>query len=205
MENQKYCETKDCCVAYLRDDNCDNCPYAKFLLSNIVDGAYAINNNKVEVDGNVLLSKSNLVEIPWLFSTVSGHFHADSCNLTSLYGCPSYVGGDFWCSHNKLTSLKYCPEIVGDSFHCHNNQLKSLNGIKNVGNRIVCVNNPIESFVGLSESIIFKIGESKDFNHLIDVAYIPYELRREFDEWLLSKNTEKIITIDLIQKRLESI
>jgi hypothetical protein len=142
----------------------------KFRIEN-----YTINEDSVDVDGNVYLYGKGLTKLPLKFGKVSGNFscHGNklkslsgaplsvggyfSCHsnqLKSLSGAPLSVGGDFYCSDNKLKSLEGSPLSVGGNFNCSSNQLKSLSGAPlSVGGYFSCRGNQLKSLEGISGRI----------------------------------------------------
>ena len=108
-----------------------------------IKGTYEINNNLIDVIGNVILIKET-VRLPVNFGNVTGSFSCSNNQLTSLEGCPQSVGGSFSCEHNQLTSLQGCPQSVGGSFYCSYNQLTSLEGCpQSVGGYFFCYYNQL--------------------------------------------------------------
>ncbi|WP_029596553.1 hypothetical protein [Flavobacterium sp. ACAM 123] len=88
---------------------------------------YSINQDgSIDVDGDVILSKMNIIMIPLNFNRVSGNFICSYNQLTSLKNAPRIVGESFGCRINLLTSLEHCPKIIGGSFNCGKNRLTSL-------------------------------------------------------------------------------
>ena len=85
----------------------------------IVDGL-------VNVNGDVILYKQHLYELPIQFGRVTGDFNCYDNRLLTLKGCPSYVGGDFICSGNRLSTLKGCPTEVCGCFECNDCEIESL-------------------------------------------------------------------------------
>jgi len=185
------CEYINCCTIFSRDNHCTNRPPLKLSLSAIIDGTYNITNGKVNVEGNVCLIRQGLKIIPWMFRAVSGHFHIDENELTSLYGCPEHIGRDLYCNKNKLKSLKYCAKTIGENFCCGNNKLTSFNYCPEyIGGSFYGYNNPIESLVGLSFHIMMKIYHRNEYSILTERVCIPKELLGKFKKWLI-KDTVK--------------
>src|SRR5271157_4926923 len=58
------------------------------------DGSY-------DVNGDVNLSRQDLLELPFRFGKVTGYFDCRNNQLTNLEGSPDSVGGDFYCSYNR--------------------------------------------------------------------------------------------------------
>ena len=85
---------------------------------------YTINEDlSVDVNGDVDLFSSELIEIPVRFGVVSGNFDCFKNKLQSLKNCPIEVGGDFSCFNNELLNLDGCPIKVGGNFYCGFNEL----------------------------------------------------------------------------------
>ena len=106
---------------------------------------YKVVDRYVDVEGDCNIGGLGLVEIPVQFRVVTGNFHCDHNQLTSLEGAPVSVGGDFYCDHNHLTSLEGAPVSVGGSFYCNNNHLTSLRGAPvSVGGSFYCHHNSVE-------------------------------------------------------------
>ena len=88
---------------------------------------YTINEDgSIDVNGDVDLCDSGLIELPLKFNKVFGFFDCGYNKLTSLKGSPKYVELDFNCEHNDLTNLEYGPEYVGGFFDCNHNFLVTL-------------------------------------------------------------------------------
>lgn len=139
---------------------------------------FTINDDMiVDVKGDVILSKKELLYIPIKFGIVYGDFLIESnflknligcpkkvmgvfsCNrnrLISLEGCPDFVGKDFYCCENKLESLNFCPIEVKSSFYCNNNKLKTLKADKAyiVGGYFNCSSNLLETLEGSPNKIM---------------------------------------------------
>ena len=85
---------------------------------------YTVNDDEsIDVNGDVDLSRYDLTELPLTFNRVTGNFKCGVNNLTTLKGSPRWVGGWFSCSNNQLTSLEFSPEYVGDDLFCSDNNL----------------------------------------------------------------------------------
>jgi hypothetical protein len=97
--------------------------YKNFIKESKED-IYTINEDSVDVDGDVNLYGKGLTKLPLKFGKVSGYFDCGDNQLISLEGAPLSVGGDFYCSFNQLKSLQGSPKSVGRHFYCDNNQLK---------------------------------------------------------------------------------
>jgi hypothetical protein len=111
---------------------------------------YTINlDGSVDVEGNVVLSRMELTQLPLQFGKVSGNFLCNKNHLTSLKGSPSEVGGKFNCYGNQLTNLEGAPRKVGGDFYCSDNQLTTLDGApREVGGDFDCRSNKIWNFIG---------------------------------------------------------
>jgi hypothetical protein len=115
---------------------------------------YTINEDSVDVDGNVHLHEKRLTKLPLKFGKVSGNFYCSFNELKSLSGAPLSVGGHFSCHGNKLISLEGAPISVGRDFYCDSNQLKSLEGSPlSVGGGFYCNSNQLKSLEGISGRI----------------------------------------------------
>ena len=115
---------------------------------------YTINEDSVDVDGNVKLYDKGLTKIPLKFGKVSGYFYCHGNKLISLEGSPLSVGGDFSCQYNQLKSLEGSPLSVGGNFNCSHNQLKSLEGSPlSVGGHFSCSFNQLNSLSGAPLSV----------------------------------------------------
>jgi len=80
---------------------------------------YKINDDlTITVSGGVYLAYNILNELPYFinFSIVNGDFQCDSCNLTTLRGCPLEVYGSFDCTDNGLNNLDYAPKKITGNF-----------------------------------------------------------------------------------------
>ncbi|MCK9475622.1 MAG: hypothetical protein M0R46_06880 [Candidatus Muirbacterium halophilum] len=108
---------------------------------------YTINDDdSIDVNGDVDLSRKKLKELPLKFRKVSGDFYCSYNQLSSLVGCPQSIGGDFYCGINKLTSLVGSPQRVGGDFECNNNNLTSLEGVpKRVSGLFLCYSNKLKN------------------------------------------------------------
>jgi hypothetical protein len=107
---------------------------------------YKVVDRYVDVEGDCNIGGLGLVEIPVQFRVVTGNFHCDHNQLTSLEGAPVSVGGDFYCYSNQLTSLRRGPRDVGGDFYCYSNQLTSLEGAPvSVGGIFYCHHNLLTS------------------------------------------------------------
>jgi hypothetical protein len=104
---------------------------------------YFINpDGTIDVNGNVKLCDSSMIELPLTFNKVTGYFDCQNNLLTSLKGSPKWVSGYFYCDFNKLTSLEFSPDYVGGSFGCTDNDLSDLVGSpKEVGGYFYCASN----------------------------------------------------------------
>lgn len=117
---------------------------------------YTINDDfTIDVDGDINLFKTDLIEIPDYiqFGVIRGNFDCSSNHLSSLRGCPRKVDGFFNCSFNKLTSLEGSPEKVKGGFYCGSNQLTSLEGAPKEVDDFYCNNNQLISLKGAPKKV----------------------------------------------------
>ena len=111
------------------------------------DGTYSCN-------GNLDLSRSQLIKFPVRFKDVKGNFYCDHNQLISLEGAPEKVSGNFSCYYNQLISLEGAPEKVGGDFSCDHNQLISLEGVpETVDGNFYCGYNQLTSLEGAPETV----------------------------------------------------
>jgi hypothetical protein len=133
------------------------------------DVIYTLNkDNRIDVEGNVDLSYSNLTKLPVKFGKVTGNFYCVYNQLTTLEHCPTTVTGYFYCSNNQLTSLKGCPITVSGYFNCSNNDLTSLEHcpITVLGN-FYCFNNKFPE--NIQEKIDNFEGTWQELLHLMNI------------------------------------
>ena len=112
--------------------------YSKEVINDIIKRGRQNNDGSWDINGDVLINNLGLNKIPLKFNKVSGNFHCENNNLTSLEGSPEEVGGYFNCSINKLTSLIGAPNEINKSFFCSNNKLNSLKGAPKIINYSFC-------------------------------------------------------------------
>jgi len=111
-------------------------------------------NGDVVWEGDCKWNNKGFTKFPPNFVEVTGYFHCEDNQLTSLAGCPQTVGGHFSCEDNQLTSLAGAPQTVGGNFSCNNNQLTSLEGCpQTVGEDFWCGNNPLLTTIPLGIQI----------------------------------------------------
>lgn len=134
---------------------------------------YLINEDlSVDVNQTVVLTNSDLKELPVQFNSIQGALYLNNNKLITLKGCPKKVNSHFIIEHNELVSLEHCPEIIGGHFECHYNKLESLkHGPKSVGRNYVCSHNYLKSLEHCPETIIanFDCGS----NYIEDLKYLP--------------------------------
>ena len=100
-------------------------------------------DGSISVDGDVNLTNKYITHLPVKFRKVSGYFHCDYTNITSLEGSPQDVGRYFSCSDTKIISLKGGPKKVGGHFSCYGTKITSLEGAPEfVGGEFYCENTP---------------------------------------------------------------
>lgn len=134
----------------------------RHYLNGIVDGLWKIENDEVEVQGDVRISNASGKRIPVNFSVVHGDFKITDCyKLTSLMGCPRRVTGDFTVSKCwELISMKHGPSDVGGDY-----------------NVLFCPK--VESGAGISPS-------AKNYNVVFCVKFPRLEIN------VLTKNEQKL-------------
>jgi hypothetical protein len=164
---------------------------------------YTINRDgKIDVNGNVILSKMDLTKLPLRFNHVSGHFWCHDNKLMSLEGSPKSVGGIFTCQYNKLTSLRGAPQSVVGDFYCYYNKLTSLEGApQSVGGFFSCVDNKLTTLEGAPQSV----GDFYcDNNQLTTLDGLEFKSFKSIDlesnpineivkDWINSNNREELI------------
>lgn len=133
----------------------------------------------VNIDGDLVISNKQFVEVPVKFEHVTGFFNCSSNELTSLEFAPSFVGGNYSCSKNNLTSLKFLPQSINGNFYCYQNKLTSLkHSPHTVKGDFYCNANQIKS---LKFSPEFVIG---DFicsgNELVTIEFAPKFIGGDF-------------------------
>jgi hypothetical protein len=108
----------------------------------------------VDIKGNFDCTGKGLTNLRGIrFGEVSGYFHCDYNQLTTLEGAPQSVGGEFDCSNNQLTSLEGAPQTVGDSFFCYGNQLTTLKGAPRTVGGFNCANNQLTTLEGAPRTV----------------------------------------------------
>ena len=165
---------------------------------------YTINEDgSIDVDDDVDLSVSDLVQIPIKFGKVSGDFNCSNNHLTTLSGCPSYVGGDFKCRFNRITNLIGSPNYIGGTFICsHNDLLTSLVGSPEyVGGVFDCSSNSLKTLVGLKTEIVGSYYLSPKFDIILAILQGNVEYINNFyDFHIITNLDDKKSTLNL--KRL---
>ena len=135
---------------------------------------YTINDGVVDVDDDVIISKTGIKKFPVRFGEVTGTFRCIGNNLLTLEGAPHTVGGHFSCSENKLTSLEGGPHTVGGHFYCRKNRLITLEGApKKIDGDFVCSFNQLTSLEGCPSDVVsFDCSDNK----LTSLEYCPTEV-----------------------------
>jgi len=134
----------------------------------------------VDVNGDVDITKKELVRLPIKFRKVSGDFYCKWNKLTTLEGGPMEVGGNFYCSGNNLVNLEGSPIYVGGVFDCSANKLSTLKGAPiEVGGAFVCFDNELNSL----EFSPIRVGGNFicRCNNLISLEGAPREVGGDFD------------------------
>jgi len=99
---------------------------------------YQVRNNVIDAT-NVVLKDYDITRLPVQFGKVDFYFNCDSCELTTLLGCPETVRGCFKCFNNELTDLIGGPKSVDSFYECFDNPLKSFDGLPDhVGGSFCC-------------------------------------------------------------------
>ena len=166
---------------------------------------YTINEDSVDVDGDVDLRNKGLTKIPLKFGKVSGDFSCRDNQLISLEGSPLSVGGHFDCSFNQLKSLEGAPLSVGGDFSCYSNELKSLDGISGrISGGIYCYSNQLRDVKGVKDGWLGEFSVYRNPVHEIFKLF-PYE---KWDEVIEILNEYEVIRDDgnlIILQRLEQV
>ncbi|MCP4971881.1 MAG: hypothetical protein GY932_14960 [Arcobacter sp.] len=124
----------------------------KWLLANNIKNFNILDDNSVNVKGDVKLSNSldNLQKLPIIFNEVEGNFDISDNVLTSLEGSPQKVTGDFLAYKNEINSLKGGPREVGRNFIILKNNIRSLlNSPSIIKEDYICSHNPLNSLEGI--------------------------------------------------------
>jgi hypothetical protein len=166
---------------------------------------YTINEDSVDVDGNVDLYSKRLTKLPLKFGKVSGDFYCFNNKLISLEGSPLSVGGHFSCHGNKLISLEGAPISVGRHFYCSFNQLKSLEGISGrISGAIYCNSNQLRDVKGVKDGWlgrfevdenpvyeIFKLFPRDNWDEVIEILN-EYEVIRDNGNLIILQRLEQV-------------
>lgn len=138
--------------------------------------SFIINNDgTVDVNGSVVITRTNLTHLPLHFNRVSGQFNCSNNKLTTLKGAPNFIGRSFDCSNNNLCSLKYVPKKVGGDFLCFENSLKSLNGIqKIIYAGLFCFDNKLKTLEGGPVEVYNDF--NVEYNNLVNLIGSPVKV-----------------------------
>lgn len=98
---------------------------------------------KININGSIDLSYSNLSSFPVRFGIIQGSFDISHNKFTSLIGGPDEVSEGYYCNSNQLTTIDECPKTT--LFSCSYNQLTSLKGISSEVTMVFCNNNKIDT------------------------------------------------------------
>jgi hypothetical protein len=153
----------------------------KAWLDKCTRGSWSVGaDGRVNVKGNFDCSSQRLDGFKGVrFRGVSGYFHCDNNNLTTLDGAPETVGGGFYCDNNKLTTLEGAPETVGGGFYCERNNLTTLNGSpKVVGGIFWCYRNNLTTLEGAPKVVGGDL--SCDYNSLETLEGAPQSVAGDF-------------------------
>jgi len=131
----------------------------------------------INVYHTTLLSDKGFTDFPVYikFNHISGGFHCDNNELTSLKGGPYSVTGSFMCSYNNLKDLQFGPRVVKQSYGASYNNLKSLEGIAEIIGESLYINNNELSTLEYIPSII-KGNLSICSNPITTLQYFPKEV-----------------------------
>lgn len=135
---------------------------------------YIINEDlTVDVQGDVFIYNSKLIEIPLQFGIVLGNFDCSENFLTSLRGCPNIVKKTFSCGYNQLTNLEFSPAFIGQDFDCYHNQLISLMGAPKKVINFNCCNNKLTELIGAPEIIELNLNLSSNLLKKLELQHLP--------------------------------
>ena len=119
-----------------------------------IDGKIEYHDDgSISVAGGIILTDNSITHLPVKFRKVSGNFHCDYTNLTSLEGSPQEVGEYFSCESTKITSLNGSPKKVGGIFWCNHTKIASLEGGPKKVGKVYCNDTKITSLDGAPESV----------------------------------------------------
>lgn len=127
-------------------------------------------NNIIDVNQNVDISRKDIMRLPFKFGKINGDFNCSFNYLKDLRNSPDEVTGSFNCTGNILKNLEYGPKYVGNEYICRFNNLINLNGYP--------------EYVGK----IFNCS----FNHINNLKYLPNELT--VDEFNVSHNNLRFLS-----------
>jgi len=125
----------------------------KWLRKHNIDNFKVLNDQTVDVDGDVKLSNKlpGLTCLPIKFNIVKGNFDISNNQLTSLEGSPTIVKRNFHCYKNEITSLKGSPKEVGGCFIVLKNNITSLKHSPSIVKEdYVCSHNNLKDLEGLN-------------------------------------------------------
>lgn len=126
----------------------------KFIEFHRIKGALIHDDLSVSVDGDVMLTNTDIKKIPIKFKKVTGDFYVNETNITSLENAPEFVGGDFSCSGTNVISLEHAPKTVGGHFDCSETPITSLQGApRHIRGSFVCSDTKINSLEHVPHTI----------------------------------------------------
>jgi len=145
---------------------------------------YTINEDSVDVDGNVNLYDKGLTKLPLKFGKVSGYFSCSYNQLKSLSGAPLSVGGYFSCRFNQLKSLEGISGRISGAIYCTDNQLRDVKGVKDgwLGEFSV-YGNPVHE--------IFKLFPKDKWDEVIEILN-EYEVIRDNGNLVILQRLEQV-------------
>jgi len=120
---------------------------------------YTINSDLVvDVNGVVVLYVVHMDQLPVQFGRVENDFILGENGLKTLKGVPYYVGGDFICGGNKIKDLDYFPQEIHDRIILLNNPLESFTSPLEKANNIIWISQAIPglTYLDIDENGYYK-------------------------------------------------
>lgn len=175
---------------------------------------YEINNNLINVNGDVNLSKKRLSNLPFQFGDINGDLNIANNKFTNLDGlfksCNNlyannnlinnlsgmgYIKRNIDLSHNKITTLKGIQPIIDGSLLLNNNRLSNLkDGPIKIVNDFNVSDNKITSLIEMPKSVnIFYI----DNNNVKNLKHLTHIMNS------LKINNNKITTLEHLPEKIE--
>jgi hypothetical protein len=139
------------------------------ILNNFINNksvsVYRDNDNKIIVDGDIVIYNDEYHHIPVKIDILNGNIiwkgGMDGIKYGSLYSLlnfPDIVNGNVRISKNPyLTSLKYCPKYISGTLQCENCNISDISDIANyIGGYLILSYNPITDLSKLNDIYIGK-------------------------------------------------